>query len=241
MFNFARKQVVDVTSTRPAVPPIDAFTEITEYDPKNWSISGEGSGVFVRGKAVSLPQSVQIQGDNCRLYIDNGCFVNGHIEIKDGSNSVAYLGPRTRLRNFHAVLSGDSCLLVMGEAATTEQAVFFVHGDNMQITIGEDCMLSSGVVIRTADGHGIFDAESRRQINKPAAVHVGAHCWIGNGARVAKGVTISDGCVIGQMSLVSKPTEPNSIYAGVPARKVRSGTVWSRTDMYDDIPAHLLG
>lgn len=46
--------------------------------------------------------------------------------------------------------------------------------------------------------------------------------WIGAGVRIMPGVTIANRCIIGAGSVVTKDCEPNSIYAGIPAHKIRS-------------------
>jgi acetyltransferase-like isoleucine patch superfamily enzyme len=38
---------------------------------------------------------------------------------------------------------------------------------------------------------------------------------------VLPGVTLGEGCAIGAMSLVMKDVEPWSIYAGIPAKKIK--------------------
>jgi acetyltransferase-like isoleucine patch superfamily enzyme len=48
------------------------------------------------------------------------------------------------------------------------------------------------------------------------------------------GITIGEGSIIGAGSLVTKDVEPYSIYAGVPARKVRD-----RFDTPLDLQTHL--
>lgn len=58
--------------------------------------------------------------------------------------------------------------------------------------------------------------------------------WVGYGSTVMGGVKIAEGSIIGAGSLVTKDVEPYSIYAGVPARKVRS-----RFDNIDDLRKHL--
>jgi acetyltransferase-like isoleucine patch superfamily enzyme len=58
--------------------------------------------------------------------------------------------------------------------------------------------------------------------------------WIGYGATVMGGIKIGEGSIIGAGSLVTKDVEPYSIYAGVPARKVRS-----RFDNNEDLQTHL--
>jgi chloramphenicol O-acetyltransferase type B len=58
--------------------------------------------------------------------------------------------------------------------------------------------------------------------------------WIGYGSTIMGGVRIGEGSIIGACSLVTKDVEPYSIYAGVPARKVRG-----RFDTDDDLHKHL--
>jgi chloramphenicol O-acetyltransferase type B len=58
--------------------------------------------------------------------------------------------------------------------------------------------------------------------------------WIGYGSTVMGGITIGEGSIIGAGSLVTKDVEPYSIYAGVPARKIRD-----RFDNPIDLQTHL--
>lgn len=44
--------------------------------------------------------------------------------------------------------------------------------------------------------------------------------WMGTGVIVLDGVHVAEGCVIGAGAIVTKDTEPYSIYVGVPARKI---------------------
>lgn len=46
--------------------------------------------------------------------------------------------------------------------------------------------------------------------------------WIGANVTILKGVTIAEGCVIGGGAVVTKSTEPYGIYAGVPAKRLKS-------------------
>jgi galactoside O-acetyltransferase len=53
-----------------------------------------------------------------------------------------------------------------------------------------------------------------------ARVRVGRHCILGTKSVVMPGVDLAEGCAIGAMSLVLGSTEPWSVYAGIPARKI---------------------
>lgn len=52
-------------------------------------------------------------------------------------------------------------------------------------------------------------------------VHIQKGCWIGMGAIILPGVTIAEGCIIAAGSVVIKDTEPNGLYAGNPAKRVK--------------------
>ena len=55
----------------------------------------------------------------------------------------------------------------------------------------------------------------------PGNVHIGDRCWLGARAMIMPGVTIGDGTIIGAGSVVTKDCEPDALYVGVPAHRVR--------------------
>jgi uncharacterized acetyltransferase MJ1064 len=58
-------------------------------------------------------------------------------------------------------------------------------------------------------------------LTKDETIHIEDEVWIGANVTILPGVTIGRCSVIGAGSVVSKDVEPYSIYAGVPARKIR--------------------
>ena len=58
-------------------------------------------------------------------------------------------------------------------------------------------------------------------LTKDETIHIEDEAWIGANVTILPGVTIGRCSVIGAGSVVSKDVEPYSIYAGVPARKIR--------------------
>ena len=58
--------------------------------------------------------------------------------------------------------------------------------------------------------------------------------WIGYGAIVMSGVHIARGCIIAAGAVVTKDTEAYTIYAGVPAKKIRP-----RFDNESDLQRHI--
>ena len=46
--------------------------------------------------------------------------------------------------------------------------------------------------------------------------------FIGEGVRILKGVKIGEGSVLGSGLVVTRDVEPHCVYAGVPARKIKT-------------------
>ena len=57
---------------------------------------------------------------------------------------------------------------------------------------------------------------------KKGLIRIGRHAVIGTGTTILPGVTIGEGVAVGAMSLVRTSLEPWMIYAGIPARPIRS-------------------
>ena len=50
-------------------------------------------------------------------------------------------------------------------------------------------------------------------------VEIGPFALIGTGCTLLPGVCVAEGCSVGAMSLVNKPTQPWGLYYGIPARR----------------------
>lgn len=61
---------------------------------------------------------------------------------------------------------------------------------------------------------------SKYKKEKFGCITVGKHAIIGSNSVILPNAHIAEGCSIGAMSLVTKPTEPWSIYIGIPASKI---------------------
>jgi len=90
------------------------------------------------------------------------------------------------------------------------------------VTIGNDCLFSSGIQFLTHDGSlDIFRKEIPNAfIYKP--VKVGNNVFIGFRVTIMPGVTIGDNVAIGAGSVVTKDIPSSTIAAGVPAKVLRT-------------------
>lgn len=96
-----------------------------------------------------------------------------------------------------------------------------VFDNSASIEIGERVMIGMEVMFTTST-HALGSSERRGMEVTSAPIVVGDGCWIGARATVLPGVTIGEGCVIGAGALVREDCEPNCLYAGVPARRIKA-------------------
>lgn len=91
---------------------------------------------------------------------------------------------------------------------------------NGQIDIGNKCDIGMNVVFCTIT-HEIGNSERRAGKHEYKPIKVGDGTWIGANSTILPGIKIGEGCVIAAGSVVSKNCEPNGLYAGSPARRIK--------------------
>ena len=89
------------------------------------------------------------------------------------------------------------------------------------VMFGPNVLLLGGNHKIDVIGEYMFNVEEKDEFTD-APIIVESDVWIGANVVVLKGVTVAEGCVIGAGSVLTKSTKPYSIYAGNPARFIRS-------------------
>lgn len=117
-----------------------------------------------------------------------------------------------------------------------------LRGDVNAITIGDRTNIQDGAVI-----HTLFDGSKNPSqthigndvsVGHNATIHgatIGDSCLIGMGATVLDNAVVPSGCIIAANALVlsNSKLEPNSVYAGVPAKKVKEITPEQRKEIVE--------
>lgn len=107
--------------------------------------------------------------------------------------------------------------LTMGDGSFVNHDCFFASGD---VELGRNVFLAKGVTLSTGD-HQLGPHEKRAGEDVQAPIVIEDGCWLGVNVVVLRGVRIASGCVVGAGAVVTKDTEPDGVYVGVPARRVR--------------------
>lgn len=143
---------------------------------------------------------------------------NHRVAFEEGSNGLYEL----RLWRSSAVRVGRG---------TTSNGTRIVC-DLSDVSIGDDCMFSDGILIQGADQHGIVDLESGAITNnRPRKTTISDHVWLGRNCVLLPDVSVGEGSIIAAGAIVTRPVPATCAAAGVPARVVKSKTTWSRSPL----------
>ena len=101
------------------------------------------------------------------------------------------------------------------------------------VTISNSCMFSFGITLFQSDMHPIFDALTRKRINKAKNIFIGNHVWVGKGVNLLGGASIGSGSICGANAVTSSAFPSNVIIAGSPASVVRRNVMWAKDVLRD--------
>ena len=129
--------------------------------------------------------------------------------------------------NFNAMEIRDNVyfsyeFIDLGRGTFINRNVQFNAGPSQEsgITIGENCYIGMNTNICCIT-HELGNSNLRAGNNIYKPINIKNGCWIGANSIILPGITIEEGCVIGAGSVVNKDCEPNYLYAGNPAKKIK--------------------
>ena len=97
---------------------------------------------------------------------------------------------------------------------------FFDAGKNAKLIIEDNVFIGPNCHI-VAMSHEIGTSVQRADKTYAKDITIGRGSWIGADVKILPGVTVAEGCVIGASATVTKSTEPNGLYVGIPAKRIR--------------------
>lgn len=176
-------------------------------------VRGTGNAVVIGETSGISNIDVRIVGNNNNVIIGKNSAIRD-ISIMVGSYTQA----------FHAsVHIGDGF-------SSEENCKLFVYNSGNKVEIGEDCMFSNSVILRTGEApHLIFDLNSGKYIDEGGHIIVGAHSWIGERSYMTKRAKVAPESIVAACSVVTTAFEErNVVLGGNPAKIVKRGVQWIR-------------
>ena len=146
-----------------------------------------------------------------------------------GNNNCVILKADSYVSGAELWVENNHCELSIGERTFVgHHSHLACTEDGSKLTVGDDGMISSYVQVRTGDSHSITDMEGNR-INKAQSVVIGNHCWLGEGSKVLKGVTLEGDDVVSTGAIVTKSFGKNVLIGGIPARVLKENINWDES------------
>lgn len=164
-------------------------------------------------------------GKGNQLILRRGVYLNCEF-IFYGNNNTIEFGDRCIAKNASFYTEDDNNLIKTGNKVMYAGKIHIACTESTKCIIGNDCLFSSEIVIRTGDSHSILD-ENQNRINQAKDITIDNHIWVGHRVLITKGVTIAPNCVIGTGAILTKKVDQsNTILAGVPAKIVKENINW---------------
>lgn len=165
----------------------------------------------IRGKTKSFKPNIEI---------GKGLICEKNVEINTYYGGKVYIGDNCELRSGCKLLTYGGIIRIGNKCSVNPYTLLYGQGN---LTIGNNVRIATQCVVIPSN-HNYSDP------NKPIlnqgltnlGITIKDDVWIGCGVRILDGVVIAEGCVIGAGSVVTKSTIPYGIYAGVPAKLIKS-------------------
>lgn len=190
-----------------------------------------GMRVLSYKKKSNKAAQIEVHGQNNQIKLANRRNPKLRIYVNGNNNLIDIRTTEPFDAEIHIGFSDSTCsnskLIIDSDTSSNGISIMILENDS-QITIGKDCMFSSDIILWCTDTHTITDIDGNIT-NIGHSIEIGNHCWIGMHAKILKNTKIPDDSIVGMGSIVTKKFEtPNSIYAGNPARFIKTGTQWNR-------------
>lgn len=172
-----------------------------------FKIKGQNNKIIIEENVVLKNTVFEINGNNNTMTISSGSriYEKGRFRMEDDGGGI-FIG-----NNLHA------------------SGIFLSKADNdTHIEIGNNCLFSANIIVRSSDAHSIIDVSDNVRINPGKNVCIGNHVWIGYGVTILKGSRIENDCIVGTNSVVAGLiSTSNSLIVGMPAKVVKMNVNWN--------------
>ena len=188
---------------------------------------------IIAGEGLSLKNStITFRGTNKILYAEEGVVLEGCSISFGGDHAVVYLSKSNRPYR-------------LSMNAFRETTVFFGHdnyfnnkltasvSEHQNLIVGNDCLFSLGISMRTADAHPVYSVDTKERISLSRSIFVGDHVWMAQDVLIM-GSEIGSGAVLRERMVATAATIPsNTLWAGNPARQIQKDVFYTNESVHN--------
>lgn len=168
------------------------------------------------------------------IFVAEGSFLTNFRITFNGMENRIDIGQGVKSGDYCKIrMEGDHNRMIIGDSSTILGMEAFIS-EAGTVTLGCDCMLSTGIVFYQEQSHVIFDRESGKRTNGSKNIVLHDHVWLGRNVTCLAGAEIGEGSVVGYGSVVSKRYGDHQVIAGNPGRVVRENADWERELAHED-------
>jgi galactoside O-acetyltransferase len=133
------------------------------------------------------------------------------------------LGSNFQISRLATIAANNGGKIVIGNNTAINEKTFIGASDKGYIEIGNDVTIAYNVSIRASD-HIFVDknAPIKEQGHIEGKIIIEDNVWIAANCIITKDVIIGKNSVIAAGAVVTGDVEPNAIYGGIPARKIKN-------------------
>ncbi|MDE6483965.1 MAG: acyltransferase [Duncaniella sp.] len=180
-------------------------------------------------KGVLINCHINIEGEDNRIIIEKGVVLRNVIISIKGRNNLLKIKSGSEISESGRIRMEDrGGMISIGKNLRASDLFLTTADDNTTIEMGDDCLVSAKVIIRTSDSHSIIDDNTGMRINQAKDVRIGNRVWIGYGVTILKGSVIGDDSIVGTNAVVTGiSVPPHSLVAGMPAKVIKENVSWN--------------
>lgn len=189
-----------------------------------------GMRVLSYKKKSNRTAQIEVHGQNNQIKLANRHNPKLRIYVNGNNNLIDIRTTQYFCADINIGFTDSTCsnckIIIESDSKSNGINIMMMENDS-QLTIGQNCLFSSNIMLWCSDTHTITDMDGNIT-NIGHSIEIGNHCWIGMHAKILKNTKIPDDSIVGMGSIVTKKFEtPNSVYAGNPAKLIKTGVQWS--------------
>ena len=176
------------------------------------------------GQETDVSFMADLRGNLKKIFIGQNSNISKYaaleVDLVDRSESQIIIGNNTLISSFVILRTYGGTIKIGHSCFVNSFTTLYGHGD---LTIGNGVLIGPQVTIIPANyGFKERDIPFRLQASSMKGITIEDNVWLGAGVTILDGCFIGEGSIIGAGAVVTKDVEPYSIVTGIPAKKIGS-------------------